>query len=57
MTDVLRLMGENTAQLSKGSYIPKRYAEIIAPPPEDKRTGREIVADVAKSAGITIKKS
>lgn len=57
VTDTLRLMGENAAQLSRGSYIQKRYAEIIDPPPEDNRSGREIAEDVAKSAGITIKKN
>ena len=39
----LRLIGENTAAKVNGSYIKKRYSEIINPPPEETRTPEEVI--------------
>ena len=52
MADVLRLIGENAAILTKGSYYPGRWGET--PEPEDNRTGDEIAADVIMRAGLTL---
>ena len=52
MADVLRLLGENAAMLTKGSYYPGRWGE--APPLEDDRTGDEIAADIILRAGLTV---
>ncbi len=43
LTDTLRIIGENTAKYAGGSYIKKRYADIIIPHKEETRTGEEII--------------
>lgn len=56
VTDCLRITTENTADLSKeGSYISKRYYDIINPAPVDDRTGDEIVLDIISRAGLEVK--
>ena len=56
VTDCLRITTENTAALSKeGSYVSKRYYDIINPPPVDDRTGDEIVLDIISRAGLEVK--
>lgn len=46
ITDCLRLISENTAKQSGGSYIKARYAEIIDPPKEEKRSANEVISDI-----------
>lgn len=56
VTDCLRMISENTAKQSGGSYIPKRYADFITGPSKLKKTPQQIVADLEKSGAITIKR-
>ena len=54
VTDCLRIISENTAKMSGGSYITAKFADIINPKPVDNRTGEEIAADIIKWAGIEV---
>ena len=54
VTDCLRIVGENTAKISKGSYITAKFTDIINPKPVDNRNGEEIAADIIKRAGIEV---
>ena len=54
VTDCLRIISENTAKISKGSYITAKFADIINPKPVDNRTGEEIAAGIIKRAGIEV---
>ena len=52
--ECLRIITENTAKMSGGSYISAKFADIINPKPVDNRTGEEIAADIIKQAGIEV---
>ena len=52
--DCLRIIGENTANISSGNYIIDKISDIINPKPADNRTGEEIAADIIKRAGIEV---
>lgn len=54
ISDCLRIIGENTAKISKGSYITAEFTDIINPKPVDNRNGEEIAADIIKRAGIEV---
>ena len=54
VTDCLRMVSENTAKLSQGTYTEARFYDIINPKPVDKRTGEEIAVDIIKRAGIEV---
>ena len=54
VSDCLRIISENTAKMSGGSYITTKFADIINPKPVDNRTGEEIAADIIKQAGIEV---
>ena len=54
VADCLRIISENTAKISRGSYINVKLADIINPKPVDKRTGEEIAADIIKRSGIEV---
>ena len=49
VTDNLRIIGKNT-----GTYMDKRYYDMVNPKIQDNRTGEEIVADVLSRAGIEV---
>lgn len=51
VTDALKAVAENTAKYAGGGYIKARYIEIIEPPPEETRTGEEIVAQMKAKLG------
>ena len=55
VTDCLKLIAENTANISRGQYMKARYYEIIHPAKVDTRTGDEIVEDIIKLAGLVVK--
>ena len=55
VTECLRIIGENTAKMSGGSYITASLADISNPKPVDNRTGEEIVADIIKKAGLEVR--
>lgn len=57
VTDVLRIVAENTARYAGGNYIKARYADIIEPKKQDNRTCEEITADIVARCGLTIKKA
>lgn len=57
VTDALKVIGENTAKFASGTYLTKRYADVISAKKLDTRTGEEIVADIIKKAGLVVKKS
>ena len=54
VTDCLRIISENTANICGCSYITAKFADIINPKPVDNRTGDEIAADIIKLAGIEV---
>lgn len=41
--EALRVLTENTAKYAGGGYLKVKYADIINPKPEEKRTGSEII--------------
>ena len=54
ITDALMILTENTAHsVKEGKYLTQRWAEKFLP--VDNRTGDEIVLDVIKNAGLTLK--
>ena len=55
VTDCLKLIAENTANISSGQYVKSRYYDIIHPAKVDSRTGDEIVEDIIKRAGLVVK--
>lgn len=55
VTDCLKLIAENTANISRGQYMKSRYYDIIHPAKVDTRTGDEIVEDIIKRAGLVVK--
>ena len=55
VTDCLKLIAENTANISRGQYMKSRYYDIISPVKVDTRTGDEIVEDIIKRAGLVVK--
>ena len=55
VTDCLKLIAENTANISRGQYMKSRYYDIIHPAKFDTRTGDEIVEDIIKRAGLVVK--
>ena len=54
VTDCLRMIAENTAKLSQGTYTTARFYDIINQKPVVNRTGEEIAADIIKMAGIEV---
>lgn len=44
LTDVLKIIGENTAKYAGGSYMKARYLDITNPKPQETRTPDEIIA-------------
>ena len=54
VTECLRMISENTAKMSNGSYTVAKFEDIINPKPVDNRTGEEIAADIIKLAGIEV---
>lgn len=56
VTNALKMVAENMAKYSNGSYPMQTWAEIIKPKPVDTRTGNEIVADIISKAGLTLVK-
>ena len=55
VTDCLKMISENTANISRGQYMKLRYYDIIHPAKVDTRTGDEIVEDIIKRAGLVVK--
>lgn len=43
VTDALRVLTENTAKISGGGYIQRRYVELVEPQKEETRNGDEII--------------
>ena len=52
--ECFRVITENTAKMSGGSYISAKLSDIINPKPVDNRNGEEIAADIIKRAGIEV---
>ena len=51
----MRIMTENTAKQSGGSYINKPFADVIGnSKPKDERTADEIIADISFRAGLEV---
>lgn len=46
VTDVLKMIAENTAKMSGGNYTKIRYLDIIDPPKEEKRSAGEIINSI-----------
>ena len=55
VSDCLKMISENTANISRGQYMKARYYDIIHPAKVDTRTGDEIVEDIIKRAGLVVK--
>ena len=54
VTESLRMVAENTAKLSQGTYIAARFYDMINQKPVVNRTGEEIAADIIKRAEIEV---
>lgn len=56
ISSVLCMIAENTAKIvgDGGRYSAKDYYDIIKKPIEEKRTGREIVDDLASKMGLEV---
>ena len=54
VAECLRVMTENTAKMSGGSYISASFGDILNPKPVDNRTGEEIVAEIIQKAGLEV---
>ena len=54
ITDCLQKISENTAKQSGGTYVSARFADLVKPKPVDNRTAEQVVADVAKAAGLEV---
>lgn len=54
VSECLRMVTENTAKMSNGTYTAVKFEDIINPKPVDNRTGEEIAADIIKLAGIEV---
>lgn len=54
VTDCLQNISENTAKQSGGAYVSARFFDLAKPKPVDHRTAEEVVADVAKMAGLEV---
>ena len=55
VTECLRMITENTAKQSGGSYINKPFADVIGNnKPKDERTAEEIIADISFRAGLEV---
>ena len=54
VAECLRMVTENTAKISNGSYTVAKFEDIINPKPVENRTGEEIAADIIKRAGIEV---
>lgn len=46
VTDVLRLISENTAKTVGGSYMKVRYLDLIDPKKEETRTANEVIDNI-----------
>ena len=46
MTDVLKIIAENSARYAGGSYMKSRYYDLIHPKPEETRTPEEIIGNM-----------
>lgn len=46
MTDALKILAENTAKYSGGSYMKIRYYDLIQPKPEENRAPEEIIGNM-----------
>lgn len=55
LSECARMTTLNTANFTGGSYIEKKFMDILNPQPEDNRTAEEIVADVFEKMGIEVK--
>lgn len=55
VSDALKVIGENTARFASGTYLTRRYADVVNTKKPDTRTGEEIVADIIKKAGLVVK--
>ena len=54
VAECLRVVTENTAKMSGGSYISANFADILNPKPVDNRTGEEIVEEIIQKAGLEV---
>ena len=54
VAECLRMVTENTAKISNGSYTVAKFEDILNPKQVENRTGEEIAADIIKLAGIEV---
>lgn len=52
--ECLRMISENTAKMSQGSYMTVKFTELLQKDKTDTRCAEEIVQDVIKGAGIEV---
>ena len=51
VTDALFCVADNTARISGGNHLQKRYSEIIEPTKIEKRTAAEIINGIRNKLG------
>lgn len=54
VSDCLRIITENTAKFAGGSFMKMRYSELIDINPKPQKSAEEIIAEVAKNAGLEV---
>ncbi len=52
--ECLRMITENTAKISGGSYIQERFIDIIEPKKQDSRSCEEITAEIVQRCGLVV---
>lgn len=59
ITDSLKLISENTAGLTNGKYMTKRFCDIAydVENKELEKSAEEIIEEVTKNAGLVVKKN
>lgn len=51
VSECLRMTTENTANLSRGTYMKAKYADLIKPKQEETRTAEQIITSIKAKLG------
>lgn len=57
--ECLRMLTENTAKISGGQYMTRKFYDLLEPgkeESEDERSGKEIAAEVCEKCGLKVVK-
>lgn len=54
VSDGIRIISESAAKAAGGTFMSKRFSDLIKPKTTDTRSGEEIAADVFKRMGVSV---